>query len=202
MSESEGPGNTGSVSIPGYQPYAAPPPPPQRRRPSAWWFVLAVGLMVAGIAVGVTILVLTIKGFTETDATVPADGRLHSVSVEADEERMIWIDTSRPPDCSIVDTETGNEVRYTGTPDASYEKSSGGPNWAGDRTFDPGSGELAVTCEEAGGPIQIGPAPQFREFFGGIAIGIFVPFFLGGIGFLMLIVVVILFATGRPRNEP
>ena len=201
MSESEGPGNTGSVSFPGYQPYAAPPPPPRRRRPSAWWFVLAVGLMVAGIAVGVTILVLTIKGFTETDATVAADGRPHSVSVESDEERMVWIDTSEAAglhDRRHRDRRRGQLHRHTRRV---VRRSSGGQDWVGDRTFDPGSGDLEVTCEEAGGPIQIGPAPQFKEFFGGIAIGIFVPFVLGGIGFLMLIVVVILFATGRPRKE-
>jgi len=190
------------VTIPPYQPYGAPPPPPKRRRPSAWWFVLAVGLMVAGIAVGVTILVLTLKGFTETDATVEADGQPHRVSVEADEERMVWIRVVDPPDCSIVDTETGDEVNYTGTPDATYERSSNGRDWLGDQTFDPGSGDLEVTCTEAGGPIQIGPAPKFGEFFGGLALGIFLPFFLGGLGFVMLVVVGVLFATGRPRKEP
>ncbi len=93
-------------------------------------------------------------------------------------------------------------MSYTGTPDATYTKSSGGDEWLGDRTFDPGSGELEVTCSEAGGPIQIGPAPDFGNFFGGLAIGIFLPFFLGGIGFLMLIVLGVLFATGRPRRGP
>jgi hypothetical protein len=191
------------VTTPGYQPYGAPPPPPRRRRPSAWWFVLAAGLMVAGVAVGVTILVVTIKSFTETDATIDADGQQHRISVETDGDRMVWIDTDEPPSCTIIDVETGEEVRFTGSPDASYTKSSGSREWEGDETFDPGSGDLEVTCEEAGGPIQIGPAPEFKEFFGGIAIGIFVPFFLGGVGFLMLIVVGVLFATGRPRHvEP
>lgn len=201
MSESEGPGDTDGVSTPGYQPYGAPPPPPQRRRPSAWWFVLAAGLMVAGVAVGVTILVLTVKSFTETDATIPADGQPHQVSVDTDQDRIVWIDDDEPPSCTIVDLETGREVTYTGGADASYTKSNGSGDWEGDQTFDPGSGELEVTCEEAGGPIQIGPAPEFKEFFGGIAIGIFVPFFLGGVGFLMLIVVGVLFATGRPRHQ-
>ena len=189
------------MSTPAYRPYGAPPPPQRRRRPSAWWFVLAVGLMIVGIAVGVTVLVLTIKSFTETDATIPADGRPHSISVETDGDRMVWVDQDDPPTCTIVDVESGEEVRYTGSPDASYTRSSGTREWEGDETFDPGSGDLEVTCEEAGGPIQIGPAPEFKEFFGGIALGIFLPFFLGGVGFLMLIVVGILFATGRPRHE-
>ncbi|HET9422909.1 MAG TPA: hypothetical protein VFO49_17345, partial [Nocardioides sp.] len=85
------------MSTPAYQPYGAPPPPPRRRRPSAWWFVLAVGLMIAGIAVGVTVLVLTIKSFTETDATIDADGQPHRISVETDGDRMVWIDDDEPP---------------------------------------------------------------------------------------------------------
>ena len=159
-------------------------------------------MILAGVAVGVTVLVLTIKGFTETDATVPADGQPHQVSVDTNEERMVWIHDAEPPSCTIVDTETGDEVSYTGAPDATYTKSSGGGEWLGDRTFDPGSGELEVTCSEAGGPIQIGPAPDFGNFFGGLALGIFLPFFLGGIGFLLLIVLGVLFATGRPRRDP
>jgi hypothetical protein len=200
VSESERREDTDGVSTPGYPPYGAPPPPQKRRRPSAWWFVLAVGLMVAGVAVGVTVLVLTIKGFTETDATIAADGQPHQVTVETDQERMVWVDDSEPASCTIVDTETGAEVSYTGSPDASYTKSTGGRDWEGDRTFEPGSGDLEVTCDESGGPIQIGPAPDFGDFFGGLALGIFLPFFLGGVGFLLLIVLAVLFATGRPRR--
>jgi hypothetical protein len=164
--------------------------------------VLAVGLMLVGVAVGATVLVLTIKGFTETDATIEADGQTHRISVETDRDRMVWIDQFDQGDCTIVDVETGEEVEYTGTPDATYTKYTDGVEFLGDRTFDPGSGDLEVTCAETGGPIQIGPAPQFGEFFGGIALGIFLPFFLGGVGFLMLIVLGVLFATGRPRRDP
>jgi hypothetical protein len=190
------------VSTPGSPQYGVPPPPQKRRRPSGWWFVLAVGLMVVGVAVGVTVLVLTIKSFTETDAKISADGRPHQVSVATDSERMIWVVENDQASCTIVDRETGAEVEYTGTPDASYTKSSDGSDWEGDQTFDPGSGQLEVTCTQDGGPIQIGPAPDFGDFFGGLAIGVFLPFFIGGVGFLMLIVVIVLFVTGSPRKEP
>ncbi len=189
------------MTTPGYQPYGGPPPPPKRRRPSAWWFALAVGLMVAGIAVGVTILVITVKAFAATDATIPADGQSHEVSVDGGGERLVWIREVGAA-CTIVDVETREEVVYTGTPDATYTKSVNGSEWIGDRTFDPGSGELEVTCAETGGPIQIGPSPDFGDFFGGLVIGILLPFFLGGVGFLMLIVLGVLFATGRPRRDP
>jgi len=188
------------VTVPPPAPYGAPPPPRKRRRPSPWWFVLALLLMVGGVAVGVTILVLTIKGFTETDATVEADGQAHRISVGTDGERMTWIRDLVPSDCSIIDTETGEEVGYTGSPDATFEKTSDGHEWLGDRTFDPGSGELEVTCAESGGPIQIGPAPGFGEFLGGIALAIILPFLVGGLGFVLLVVITILYATGRPRN--
>ncbi len=189
------------MSTPPFPPYGAPPPPVERRRPSAWWFVLSVLLMVGGAAVGTVVLVVTIKNFAETDATIAADGRAHAVSVETDGERMTWIRDLERADCSIVDTGTGEEVSYTGSPDATFEKSSGGHDWLGDRTFDPGSGVLEVTCAETGGPIQIGPAPELGAFFSGIALGIIVPFLLGGCGFLLLIILVILYATGRPRRS-
>ena len=59
-----------------------------------------------------------------------------------------------------------------------------------------------MACAETGGPIQIGPAPDFGSFFGGLAAGILLALLLGGGGFVLLIVLVILYATGRPRDVP
>jgi hypothetical protein len=191
------------MSTPGYPAYGAPPPPPGRRRPSAWWFVAAAGLMVAGVAVGVTVLVLTVKGFTGTDATIDVDGRPHTVSVPTDGDRMLWVvEGVTEPSCEIVDLESGDRISME-DPDASYNRDFGSPgDQRGAWVFDPGSGRLEVTCSPPlATVVEIGPAPKFREFFGTIALGIFLPFFLGGVGFLMLIIVGVLFATGRPRKE-
>ena len=183
VSESEGPGNTGSVSfarLPALRRAATAADGAGGRAPGGSW--LAVGLMVAGVAVGVTILVLTIKGFTETDATV-AGGRPAARRVRGRRTRSAWSGSTPPGrrDCTIVDAETGDEVElHRHTRRVVRARASGGQDWVGDRTFDPGSGDLEVTCEEAGGPIQIGPAPEFEEFFGGLAIGILVPLVLGG----------------------
>ena len=68
----------------------------------------------------------------------------------------------------FIDVETGEEVRSTGSPDASYSKGSGSRDWEGDETFDPGSGELEVTCEEAGGSqehqLSLGNYTKFTPF--------------------------------------
>ncbi len=58
-------------------------------------------MILAGVAVGVTVLVLTIKGFTETDATIEADGQSHRISVATRQDRMVWIHDAEPPSCTI-----------------------------------------------------------------------------------------------------
>ena len=204
MSESEGASDNGPMSAPQYPPYGGPPLPQKRRRPSGWWFALAGAVIVAGVAVGVTVLVLTVRGFLATDATVDVDARPHSVTVPTDGDRILWFDESvREPTCEILDEESGAEIRLH-DPDASYTRDFGS---AGDQygawTFDPGSGKLSVTCSPSlQTVVEIGPSPDFGSFFGGLALGIFLPFFLGGLGFLMLIVLGVLFATGRPRRDP
>ena len=191
------------MSTPQYPPYGGPPPPPKRRRPSAWWFVLAGGLIVAGVAIGITVLVLTVRGFLATDATIEVDGQPHTVTVPTDGDRILWFDSQvSDPTCEVVDTESGDRLRLH-DPDADFTRSDSEIDQHGAYTFDPGSGELQVTCSPAlPTVVEIGPSPDFGSFFGGLAIGIFLPFFLGGIGFLMLIVVGVLFATGRPRTDP
>jgi hypothetical protein len=190
------------------QPYQPPPiypayqkPVPSRRRPSAWWFLVAGLLMLAGVAIGILLIVQAVRGFIDVDATIQDDGETHSIVVDADQDRMVWIDMFDQPVCSIVDAETGEEVRLEGL-NAEYTKSSGSREWTGDSNFDPGSGMLDVTCEESGGPIQIGPAVEFGAFFGGLAAGILLAILLGGVGFVLLIVIGVLYATGRPRNVP
>jgi len=197
------------VTTPPYPPYAAPPPAPppgpRRRRPSAWWFLLAGGLIVAGIAIGATMLVLTFKGLFDTDATVDADGRPHSVSVPTDGDRALWFETAgADPTCEVVDEETGDPVTLR-DPVGSYTREDGGRGeqhaaW----TFDAGSGDLRITCSpgspERSTVVEIGPAPELSGFFGGIAIAIAAALLLGGGGFVLLVVIAILYATGRPRS--
>jgi hypothetical protein len=195
--------------LPYGQPYQPPPiypayqkPVPSRRRPSAWWFVVAGLMMLAGVAIGVLLIVQAVRGFIETDATIQPDGQTHSIVVDTDQDRMVWIDPFEQPVCTIVDAETGTEVEQEGIGNTEYTKSSGGREWTGDTTFDPGSGRLEVTCDASGGPIQIGPTVELGAFVGGLVAGILIPLALGGSGFVLLIVIGVLYATGRPRNVP
>lgn len=197
---------------PPYGPAYGPPPVypayqrpvPSRRRPSAWWFAVAGVLMVAGAAIGIFLIVQTVAGFLETDATIEVDGRPHAVTVPTDGDRMLWVGESlTEPACQIVDTETGEPVLLQ-EPGGTYNRDNGRTGDAvGISTFDPGSGRLEVTC----GPpmpavVEIGPAPEFGAIFGGLLAGILIPVVLGGTGFVLLIVIAILYATGRPRNGP
>jgi hypothetical protein len=190
--------------------YGAPPgyplyqkPVPKRRRPSGWWFVAASLLIVVGLAIGVLLIAQIFLGFFSVDATIQGDGQTHEVTVKTDRDRMVWVDQNDDrPACTIVDKATGEEVRLEGIGNAAYTKSSGRRDWQGDATFDPGSGVLEVTCAQDGGPIQIGPAPEFGAPVGGLAAGILIPLLFGGAGFVMLIVVTVLYATGRPRDVP
>jgi hypothetical protein len=158
--------------------------------------------MVAGIVIGVLVLVLTIRGFLKTDATIDVDGETHSVTVPTDGDRILWFDqTTTDPTCVIVDRESGDEITLH-DPDADYSRDFGTiGEQLGAFTFDPGSGKLGVTCSpDLQTVVEIGPSPDFSSFFGGIAVGILVPFFVGGVGFVLLIVVGVLYATGRPRR--
>lgn len=158
--------------------------------------------MVAGVAIGVLLIVQTVRVFVDVDATIEPDGETHSIVVDTDRDRMVWIHTSDQPVCTIVDAEDGTDIQPQVLHNAEFTKSSGGREWTGDSTFDPGSGQLEVTCDASGGPIQIGPTVGIGKFFGGLAAGILIPLVLGGGGFVLLIVIVILYATGRPRNLP
>ncbi len=176
-------------------------PVPSRRRPSAWWFAVGGLLMVSGVVVGVLLIVQAVRVFAEVDATIQANGETHTVIVERDQDRMVWTHPFQTENCSIVDALTGEEVELDDV-DASYTKDVGSGSWEGTSTFDPGSGELRITCDASGGEIQIGPAPDIGGFVGGLVGGILLAILLGGVGFVMLVVIGVLFATGRPRDVP
>ncbi len=149
------------------QPYQPPPvypayqkPVPSRRRPSAWWFVVAGLMMLAGVVIGVLLIVQTVRTFTDVDATIQDDGETHSIVVETDQDRMVWVHPYQQLSCDIVDTATGEAVNLERV-GAEFTKDVGSGEWEGHSEFDPGSGELEVTCPVGAGEIQIGPAPEF-----------------------------------------
>ncbi len=171
----------------------------RRRRPSTWWFVVGAALLVAAVVAGVSLFVWTLGGFLDSDATVRADGRTATVSLEGDERRMLWTDDAYAQECEVVDPETGDAVP-TRPVTGNFTRSEGGDDWTGQATFDAGSGTVEVTCT-GDGTVIVGPAPAIDSFVLGLLATIFVPLFLGGGGLVVLIVTTVLFASGRPRSE-
>jgi hypothetical protein len=176
---------------------AGQPPRAPRKRPSAWWFGLGIGLLVAAAVAGVGLFVWTLHGFLDTDARIHADGRVHRVSVGTGDQLMAWVEDGTGDSCSILDTETGEPVPRQST-GGSYTRSDSGGDWHGAFRFDPGSGELEITCDGQG-TVLLGAAPRFGSFFLSILATILVPGFLGLAGVVVLIVTGILWST-RPAR--
>ena len=188
----------------GYPPGQSPLP--TKYRPSGWWFVVGGGLIVAAIAAGVGLFIWTLSAFFSTDATVPADGEVHTVTVGTDGDRMIWRSSndSQLAPCEVTDQVTGEPIALSPVT-GSYTRSSGSVEWLADQRFDPGSGRLEITCAAgsdllgAEQRVQIGPAPSIGGFVGGIFASIAVPGLLGLFGVATLIVTGILWFS-RPAK--
>ncbi|MDF1602813.1 hypothetical protein [Nocardioides sp. YIM 152315] len=196
----------------GYPP--APPPRPQKYRPSWAWFLVGGGLIVVGLAAGVALFIWTLAAFFTTDASVPADGQPHTVTVDTDGDRMLWRDEDVfDPGCRIVDTATGEEIRLRPVT-SQFSRDTGDGDRVAAYRFDPGSGELEVTCtlqsDASGDPdwtmgwgkVEIGPAPSVGGFVGGLVATIAVPALFGLFGLATLIVTGVLWATrpARPKS--
>lgn len=187
---------------PPYGGWTPPPVRPKRRRPSAWWFALGGGFIVASVVavvIGLVFFLSSVTGFLQVDATIENDGQPHDLSVPTDGARMLWADGGTA-ECDIIDRETDADVS-THSVSGDFERSDDSGDWIGVIRFDPGSGDLTVTCTEASGRVQIGPAPRIANFVLGLVLLIFVPTGLGIIGLVALIITGILFATGAPRQK-
>ena len=192
-----------SSGAPPYGAWAPPtawPAPAPKPRPSGWWFVAGGALLVAAVASLAVLLLWTVDSFGRVAATVEADGEPHPVTVPAGEEQMLWDRADDPHRCLLVDREDGGVVVLESVT-ASYRRSGGSGEWAGDSRFDPGSGRLEVTCAAAGGPVQIGTAPDVPRFVGGLVATVLLPLALGLAGFLVLLVTGILWLVRPPRSR-
>ena len=182
--------------------WPAPPspyrPPPGKPRPSGWWFVVGGGLMLVGLAIGATAFVLIFRGFMTTDASLPVDGARHRVSVPTDGDRMIWAETgAQPPECRVTDRTSGEEIALQPT-NGDFDRN--------DQTaiarFDPGSGDLDVTCEgDTGTAVDIGPSPGIAGLVGGILVAVLAPLLLGSLGFAVVVVTGVLWSSRPPRPK-
>lgn len=190
----------------GYPP--GQPPRPQKYRPSWAWFLVGAALIMVGLAAGVGLFIWTLSAFFTTDARVPTDGEPHLVTVDTDGDRMLWRDDDVfDPGCRVVDRATGEEIDLRPVT-SQITRDFGDGEWTAAARFDPGSGDLEVTCapstadEDAATEVEIGPAPSVGGLVGGLIATIAVPGLLGLFGLATLIVTGVLWATrpARPKG--
>ncbi len=183
--------------------YAGPPPPPGaagRPRPRVGWFAVGALLVVAAVVVGIVMLVRIFdSGFLSVEATVPADGVAHQVTVDTDGDRYLWEQQHGDAECTLRDADTGGSVTLRPV-SGTVTRSVNGDAWQATASFDPGSGRLSVTCSADAGPAQIGPALDVGDFVLRILLAVVVPMILGGLGLAVLIGTAILWVTRPPRG--
>jgi hypothetical protein len=177
-----------------------PDPLIPKPRPSAAWFALGGLLVVAGAVAGVVLFVRIFSaGFLSVEATIPADGLAHEVTVDTDGDRFLWEPQYGRADCEVRDQATDAAVELDPV-GGTFIRSVNAEAWQAVARFDPGSGSLAVTCSADEGPAQIGPALVIEDFVVRIVLAIVVPLLLAGLGLAVLIVTGVLWLT-RPRSS-
>jgi hypothetical protein len=162
---------------------------------------VGAALLVVAAIVGGGLLMTTVLGFLRTDVSVAADGEPHRVSVEVDGDRFLWVREGVGGDCSVRDEVTRREIDLRPV-EGSYTRTVNGVGWVAEARFDPGSGQLVVTCTGSLGWVQIGPATSIGSFVAGILGAILIPLVLAGAGLTVLLVTGILYLTrpARPRG--
>lgn len=176
------------------------PPGPAKARPTVLWFVVGGLLVVAGVVAGIVMFVRVFdSGFLSVEATIPADGVEHRVTVDTDGDRYLWEQQYGDADCTLRDTDTGGAISLRPV-NGTVTRSVNGDAWQAVGSFDPGSGRLSVTCSAEEGPAEIGPALDVGDFVLRILLAITVPLLLGGLGLAVLIGTAILWATRPART--
>jgi len=179
--------------------------PARRTRPSLWWLlgpaaVFLVTLVICGF------MFLHLLELGSTDAALPVDGATHSVQVESEDDRMIWVDVDAPtPDCEVRDAANGERVELHRVNLKTVRDGETGDQ-SGRWQFDPASGELEVSCSggTVGGSATIGPAVS-----GKIMLTDFAPWFVLAmllsavwIGWLVVLVIKLAKKPVEPMPPP
>ena len=174
------------------------PPPASKRRPRVLWLVVAAVLVLLGAGLFVGGFVVLGQAIFHTDAAVARDGQPHELTLDDTDRRILWRETLAPPaTCTVTDTASGQDLPVT-PPTASYTRSLNGPQQVGSGTFQPTSTQVTVTCDAAGGGLEVGRSPGATTF-GWMLAGVLGGVALGGIGLLWLIVLLVLFFTWLKR---
>jgi hypothetical protein len=159
-------------------------------------FVVACGLaalLVATLARGIGRL-------SDIEATVIPTGSPDVVQLAPHTSFLVWDQAAYTDQCTVLDMATGHEVASSGLHGTSFNRTDRSGTWYGARYIDSGSGQLRVTCDPAGGAIQLGARPVAGDVLGNTGLTVLVMVVLGTAGLLGFIVTLILFVTGAPRT--
>lgn len=161
--------------------------PPPLRKASRTGIWIGVGLMTAAVVVAVVAGLLVWRLLAGEVEVIDADGRPHEVTLPADDTYGTWVEPARPATCAISDAD-GGEVAL-GPVDGSYEVNQ----WEADRSFETGSGSLAVTCTGAvpDTQVRVGPLPSIPGLIGLVFGGVCLGMLLGTAGLVVVIVTVV-----------
>jgi hypothetical protein len=182
-----------------YQPPSAYPSPYQpqpaaKRRPSWVWFLVGGIFMFAGAVLAVVTLAQFGIDVDRDDALFKAKGT-HVVNVPEHTRRGIFLVPTEPiPHCTVTHAD-GTSIDLE--PPASRFDTD---EWEAELVFDTGDGTLRFRCRGAADSmIRIGVVPERDDYVRVGILGVAVPFALGGIGFLVVLINGILWYIRRPR---
>ncbi len=184
-------------------PYAAPPPPyaappPRRKRPRKIWFLIGAALIVLAPLIFVGALFSVLRPLTQEDAVFSAGETPVQVDLPAGDERALFSTDGNAVVCTATDG-SGQDLPLRGVSgEFTFNE------WTAVARFDTGDGDVTFECDDlaAGTEIRIAQLPSTGVFVAGIVIGVVAPLVLGLVGFLMLIITAVLYASGAPRKEP
>ncbi len=183
-------------------PYGGPSPqyaaPPRRKRPRKIWFFIGGALIVLAPIIFVGALFTVLRPLTQEDAVFTAGDSPVQVDLPAGEERAVFSTDGAAIACTATDG-SGEDLPLRGvTGEFTLNE------WTAVARFDTGDGAVTFECDDldTGVEIRIAQLPSTGVFVAGIVIGVVAPLVLGLVGFLMLIITAILYASGAPRTQP
>lgn len=156
-----------------------------------------VGKVVTGVAclvlafLGVLgTFVLLIFVFFDTDASVPVDGRPHTVSLEGDDRRVLFVEEGGDATCEVRDS--GGDVLRLDPVGAEVTRSVNGEDRVGSATFAPSGGDVEVTCTGSDRlDVEIAESPTSGDNLVLLLVGFGASAILGVVGLVLLVVALV-----------
>lgn len=143
-------------------------------------------------------LFTVLRPLTQEDAVFAAGDTPVQVDLPSGEERALFSTDGTAVACSATDG-SGRDLQLRAvTGEFTYN------DWKAVARFDTGDGDVTFECDDLspGAEVRIAQLPSTGVFVAGIVIGVVAPLVLGLVGFLMLIITAVLYASGAPRKEP